>query len=208
MLRHRDLLTPTCFRRQVDFSASIDDSLLEGLSIEKGGRKLITHEERGQVLGLLDGESYKCNAGGERGPHNRVGLRCLEVCFRFQHHGGGRLPRPGADRSGRLNSLCREPLEYAGGGLEARGVSGALEGAPGWPRGQRWERCAGRILQVKDATCRRVVRQPANHRRCAACVASYGHMSLILLAGAPPPLRPLTAPPTPLPQAPLAPSWS
>lgn len=61
----RSGLTPLPQRPQVDFSATVDDSLLEGLGVEKGGRKLISHEERGQVLGLLDGESYKCNAGGE-----------------------------------------------------------------------------------------------------------------------------------------------
>jgi sugar/nucleoside kinase (ribokinase family) len=49
---------------QVDFSACVDDAFLEELGVEKGTRKLISHEERGAVLSRLDGESYKCNAGG------------------------------------------------------------------------------------------------------------------------------------------------
>ena len=50
---------------QVDFAAAVDEDLLEGLQLSKGNRRLISHEERGAVLGRLDGESYKCNAGGE-----------------------------------------------------------------------------------------------------------------------------------------------
>ena len=49
---------------QVDFAASVDDSLLAQLALEKGSRKLIGHEERSEVLRRLDGESYACNAGG------------------------------------------------------------------------------------------------------------------------------------------------
>ena len=49
---------------QVDFSASVDDAFLAEWGVEKGTRKLISHEERGAILSRLDGESYKCNAGG------------------------------------------------------------------------------------------------------------------------------------------------
>jgi sugar/nucleoside kinase (ribokinase family) len=42
----------------------VDDAFLASLGVEKGGRRLISHEERGEVLRRLDGESYKCNAGG------------------------------------------------------------------------------------------------------------------------------------------------
>ena len=44
----------------------VDESLLGGMDLPKGSRRLISHEERGAVLGVLDGESYKCNAGGAR----------------------------------------------------------------------------------------------------------------------------------------------
>ena len=62
LLRH----TAAISLRQVDFAAAVDDSLLEQMSLPKGNRRLISHEERGAVLGRLDGESYKCNAGGAR----------------------------------------------------------------------------------------------------------------------------------------------
>ncbi|CAD6212143.1 unnamed protein product [Miscanthus lutarioriparius] len=48
----------------VDFSGMVDDEFLERLSIEKGTRKVINHEERGQVLRAMDGCSYKAAAGG------------------------------------------------------------------------------------------------------------------------------------------------
>ncbi|XP_066344313.1 uncharacterized protein [Miscanthus floridulus] len=48
----------------VDFSGMVDDEFLERLSIEKGTRKVINHEERGRVLRAMDGCSYKAAAGG------------------------------------------------------------------------------------------------------------------------------------------------
>jgi sugar/nucleoside kinase (ribokinase family) len=42
----------------------VDDEFLERLSIEKGTRKVINHEERGRVLRAMDGCSYKAAAGG------------------------------------------------------------------------------------------------------------------------------------------------
>ncbi|KAG8084307.1 hypothetical protein GUJ93_ZPchr0010g7926 [Zizania palustris] len=48
----------------VDFSGMVDDEFLERLGIEKGTRKVINHEERGQVLRAMDGCSYKAAAGG------------------------------------------------------------------------------------------------------------------------------------------------
>ena len=48
----------------MDFSACVDDAFLAEFGVEKGKRRLISHEERGSVLSRLDGESYKCNAGG------------------------------------------------------------------------------------------------------------------------------------------------
>lgn len=49
---------------QVDFSAMVGDDFLQQLALQKGTRKVIDHEERGQVLRALDGRSYKVSAGG------------------------------------------------------------------------------------------------------------------------------------------------
>ncbi|CAM0956095.1 unnamed protein product [Alopecurus aequalis] len=48
----------------VDFSGMVDDEFLERLGIEKGTRKVVNHEERGQVLRAMDGCTYKAAAGG------------------------------------------------------------------------------------------------------------------------------------------------
>ncbi|VVB11290.1 unnamed protein product [Arabis nemorensis] len=48
----------------VDFSGVVDDEFLKKLGLEKGTRKLINHEERGNVLQAMDGCSYKAAAGG------------------------------------------------------------------------------------------------------------------------------------------------
>ncbi|CAI9089529.1 OLC1v1024116C1 [Oldenlandia corymbosa var. corymbosa] len=48
----------------VDFSGMVDDDFLERLGLEKGTRKLVNHEERGQILRAMDGCSYKAAAGG------------------------------------------------------------------------------------------------------------------------------------------------
>lgn len=48
----------------VDFSGMVDDDFLKRLSIEKGTRKVVNHEERGRVLQAMDGCSYKAAAGG------------------------------------------------------------------------------------------------------------------------------------------------
>ncbi|CAO2821593.1 unnamed protein product [Amaranthus hypochondriacus] len=48
----------------VDFSGVVDDEFLERLDLEKGTRKLVNHEERGEVLSAMDGCSYKAAAGG------------------------------------------------------------------------------------------------------------------------------------------------
>lgn len=48
----------------VDFSGMVDDEFLERLSIDKGTRKVVNHEERGRVLRAMDGCSYKAAAGG------------------------------------------------------------------------------------------------------------------------------------------------
>lgn len=42
----------------------VDDAFLERVGIEKGIRKVIKHEERGNVLRAMDGCSYKAAAGG------------------------------------------------------------------------------------------------------------------------------------------------
>lgn len=42
----------------------MDDEFLMKLGLEKGTRKLINHEERGNVLQAMDGCSYKAAAGG------------------------------------------------------------------------------------------------------------------------------------------------
>ena len=43
----------------VDFSAAVDDAFLEQLGVEKGGRKIISVEERAKILALLDGSAYQ-----------------------------------------------------------------------------------------------------------------------------------------------------
>ncbi|KAK4796016.1 hypothetical protein SAY86_028342 [Trapa natans] len=48
----------------VDFSSMVDDEFLEKLGLDKGTRKVVNHEERGKVLGAMDGCSYKAAAGG------------------------------------------------------------------------------------------------------------------------------------------------
>lgn len=48
----------------VDFSAAVDDSFLDQLDVEKGGRRIISVEERASVLQQLDGSSYQVSAGG------------------------------------------------------------------------------------------------------------------------------------------------
>lgn len=47
----------------VDFQAAVDDEFLERIGIEKGGRRIISLEERAQILELLDGQ-YQISAGG------------------------------------------------------------------------------------------------------------------------------------------------
>lgn len=42
----------------------VDDEFLEVLTLEKGTRKVVNHEERGRVLRAMDGCSYKAAAGG------------------------------------------------------------------------------------------------------------------------------------------------
>ncbi|CAI5975133.1 unnamed protein product [Closterium sp. NIES-64] len=48
----------------VDFAAMVDDDFLRALSLAKGARTLVDHEERGRALRALDGCSYKLSAGG------------------------------------------------------------------------------------------------------------------------------------------------
>ncbi|KAK4795827.1 hypothetical protein SAY86_028153 [Trapa natans] len=48
----------------VDFSGTVDDEFLEKLGLDKGTRKVVNHEERGNVLRAMDGCSYKAAAGG------------------------------------------------------------------------------------------------------------------------------------------------
>ncbi|KAH8954768.1 hypothetical protein BDL97_08G098800 [Sphagnum fallax] len=63
-------LVPDCLdvvglgQAMVDFSGIVSDNFLEQLALVKGSRKVVDHEERGQVLGALDGHSYKLAAGG------------------------------------------------------------------------------------------------------------------------------------------------
>jgi hypothetical protein len=49
---------------QVDFSAMVGDDFLDKLGLVKGSRKVVDQEERGHVLGAVDGHSYKLAAGG------------------------------------------------------------------------------------------------------------------------------------------------
>ncbi|KAH8970367.1 hypothetical protein BDL97_02G085500 [Sphagnum fallax] len=48
----------------VDFSAMVGDDFLDKLGLVKGSRKVVDQEERGHVLGAVDGHSYKLAAGG------------------------------------------------------------------------------------------------------------------------------------------------
>jgi sugar/nucleoside kinase (ribokinase family) len=48
----------------VDFSACVDDQFLQQLDVEKGSRRIVTVEERAEVLQQLDGSSYQVSAGG------------------------------------------------------------------------------------------------------------------------------------------------
>lgn len=48
----------------IDFQSTVDDSWLEKYDVEKGCRKLITVEERTELLQRLDDESYQISAGG------------------------------------------------------------------------------------------------------------------------------------------------
>eukprot|EP00887_Chlorella_sp_A99_P006310 scaffold3.g6310.t1 len=48
----------------VDYAATTSEGFLEGLGVEKGARKLISVEERGAILGALDGSAYQISAGG------------------------------------------------------------------------------------------------------------------------------------------------
>jgi sugar/nucleoside kinase (ribokinase family) len=48
----------------VDFSATVSDDFLENMKVAKGGRRVITVEERGQILNDMEGDSFKANAGG------------------------------------------------------------------------------------------------------------------------------------------------
>jgi sugar/nucleoside kinase (ribokinase family) len=58
-------------RAQVDFSARVEESFLDGLitdavctDLENGGRCCVDAEQRGAVLTALEGNSYKLSAGG------------------------------------------------------------------------------------------------------------------------------------------------
>lgn len=48
----------------IDFSAAVGDSWLDDLQVNKSSRKLITVEERAQLLHRLDAEDYAVSAGG------------------------------------------------------------------------------------------------------------------------------------------------
>ncbi|KAK9803573.1 hypothetical protein WJX72_001343 [[Myrmecia] bisecta] len=48
----------------VDFAASVDDTFLERCGAEKGERRVVTVEERADILETLDGSSYQVSAGG------------------------------------------------------------------------------------------------------------------------------------------------
>eukprot|EP01026_Neomeris_dumetosa_P000517 TRINITY_DN1012_c0_g1_i4.p1 TRINITY_DN1012_c0_g1~~TRINITY_DN1012_c0_g1_i4.p1 ORF type:complete len:376 (-),score=53.47 TRINITY_DN1012_c0_g1_i4:343-1470(-) len=48
----------------IDFSACVNEQQLQGLRVEKGGRRVIDMEERSQVLESLGDGSCKINAGG------------------------------------------------------------------------------------------------------------------------------------------------
>lgn len=48
----------------VDFSASVNDDFLNAVDVPKGGRRVISVSERGEILSNLDGDAYRVNAGG------------------------------------------------------------------------------------------------------------------------------------------------
>ncbi len=43
----------------VDFSACVDDEFLQQLAVEKGSRRIVSVEERGEILAQLDGAAYQ-----------------------------------------------------------------------------------------------------------------------------------------------------
>lgn len=48
----------------VDFSATVDDDFIDSVGVPTGGRKVISVEERGDIIQNLDGNAYQVNAGG------------------------------------------------------------------------------------------------------------------------------------------------
>jgi len=67
----------------VDFSCQVNDNFLEEHNLDKGGRRIIDVQERGEVLDVLDGEQYKLTAGGSLSntlvTMARLGLAAEEV---------------------------------------------------------------------------------------------------------------------------------
>jgi len=48
----------------VDFNASVSDDFLAAAGVPRGGRKVISVDERGEVISNLDGSAYEVGAGG------------------------------------------------------------------------------------------------------------------------------------------------
>lgn len=48
----------------MDFNATVSDDFLAAAGVPKGGRKVITVDERGEVISNLDGSAYEVGAGG------------------------------------------------------------------------------------------------------------------------------------------------
>ncbi|KAK9840254.1 hypothetical protein WJX74_006291 [Apatococcus lobatus] len=73
----------------VDFSAQVDDALLERLEVEKGARRIISVEQRGQILQALDAGSYQISPGGSMS-NTMLALARLGGASK-QHLGMGRM---------------------------------------------------------------------------------------------------------------------
>eukprot|EP00879_Flechtneria_rotunda_P011851 GHRR01012379.1.p1 GENE.GHRR01012379.1~~GHRR01012379.1.p1 ORF type:complete len:482 (+),score=159.42 GHRR01012379.1:198-1643(+) len=53
-----------CGQAMVDYAATVDECLLESLGVPKGGRRVITPNERARVMELLEDYDSKVSAGG------------------------------------------------------------------------------------------------------------------------------------------------
>ncbi|KAK9865108.1 hypothetical protein WJX84_001199 [Apatococcus fuscideae] len=73
----------------VDFSAQVDDALLERLDVVKGSRRIISVEQRGEILQALDAGAYQISPGGSMS-NTMLALARLGAASK-QRFGSGRM---------------------------------------------------------------------------------------------------------------------